>query len=800
MTIYSYGDSLVASQEYFDGDELAAKVFVDKYALRNQNSELLEKTPEDMHWRIATELARIEKKKFKSPLSKEEIFQYLDRFNRIVPQGSPMFGIGNPYQYVSLANCFLVEPPEDSYGGILKTDEQLVQISKRRGGAGVDISKLRPNNTPTTNAAGSSTGIIPFMERYSNSIREVGQLGRRGALLVSLNVHHPEILNFITAKRDLTKITGANLSIKLTDEFLNAVEQNTTYQQRWPVDSNNPTITQDVQAKKIWDAIIENVHLMSEPGLLFWDTIIANTPSDCYKHYQSGGVNPCGELILEILGSCKLLLLNLFTYIQNPFTKQSEFDFDTFYEDGKIAQRFQDDIIDLELEAIQRIIQKIEKDPESLSVKDRELNMWKTIKEKAKTGRRTGTGITALGDTLAGLNLKYGNKKSIEITEQIYKTLKLACYESSVDMAEELGPFEGWNHQLEKNHPFLLRIKEDDPKLYNRMKKYGRRNIALLTTAPAGSVSLLCQTTSGIEPLYQLQYTRRKKHTPNDKDFRVDFVDKTGDKWMEFDIYHPKLKQWMDITGEKDITKSPWVCAMDVDWKNRIKIQAAAQKHNCHSISSTLNVADSITIEEINQIYFEAWRSGLKGITIYRQGSRDGVLIETKEIKDKNNRPKELQCNVHHTSIKGQKYFVLVGLWSDNKPYEVFAGKNGFLPSYITSGKIIRKKKNFYKAEFDDGDTELSPITAAMSDIEEGFSRMVSMALRSGADMNLIVCQLEKVGGDDIHSFAKCIARALKQYIPDNSTTGEKCPECGDNLVRVEGCPKCLSCAWSRCL
>ena len=519
--------------------------------------------------------------------------------------------------------------------------------------------------------------------------------------------------------------------------------------------------------------------------------------------YWTQGINVknCGEIILDELNACRLLLLNLFTYVTNPFTTESEFNFYLFYQDCKIAQRFQDDIIDLEIESINRIIKKIEDDPEALQIKDRELKLWKTIKQKTQDSRRTGTGITALGDVMAGLGLKYGSKKSIDMTEQIYKSLKLACYESSVDMAEELGVFTGWEYSREKNHPFLLQIKEDDSKLYSRMKKYGRRNVAILTTAPAGSVSILCQTTSGIEPVYQLQYKRRKKHTPNDKDFRVDFIDQTGDKWMEFDVQHPKLKQWMEISGHTNINESPWVCSSDVKWQDRIKIQAVAQKHNCHSISSTINLSADTTKEEIDKIYRAAWKADLKGITIYRQGSRDGVLIDSTHKEDKNKRPRELKCNVHHTTVKGQKYFVLVGLWSDGTPYEIFAGKNGFLPSGVESGTIVRKRKNFYKAIFNDKDeTELSPITATMSDNEEMLSRMISMALRSGTNMHLVVDQLEKIGGDDLQGFAKCIARVLKGYIPDNSAIeGEVCPECGSPVVRMGGCPQCQSCTWSRC-
>lgn len=799
---YSYQEALEASLEYFNNDDLAAKVFIDKYALKNREGDILEKTPTDMHYRIAKELAEVEKKKFQKPLTVEKIFTYLDKFKRIIFQGSPMFGIGNYYQYTSLANCFLVESPEDSYGGILKTDEQIVQICKRRGGVGIDISKLRPNHTPTLNAAGSSTGIVPFMERYSNSIREVGQHNRRGASLISLNVHHPEVLSFIQAKKDLKKITGSNISVKLTDEFLKAVEKNIDYQQKWPVDSDNPTISNYVRAKKVWDTIVDNAHQTSEPGLLFWDTVDRETPSNCYEEYTAKGVNPCGELLLSELSACRLLLLNLYTYVREPFTKKAYFDFEWFYNDAQIAQRFQENMIDLEVKSINRIINKIKQDPELLEIKNRELELWEKIKHKTISGRRTGTGITALGDTLAALNVKYGSKKSIEIVDEVYKTLKLACYQSSVDMAKELGPFEGWNYEKEKDNPFLLQIQQESPALYKEMKKYGRRHVSLLTTSPAGSVSILCQTTAGIEPVYELKYKRRKKVSANEEENNVDFVDQNNDKWVEFDIYHPKLKEWMEVTKQKNIEKSPWVCATNINWKDRIKVQAAGQKHNDHSISSTVNLAKDITKEEISKIYLEAWKSGCKGITIYRQGSRDGILIEKDENKDITKRPKSLPCNVHHTTIKGNKYFVLVGIWHDGTPYEVFAGKNGFLSTDIKTGHIIRKRKNFYKAEFNDKDeTELSPITATMSDIEESFSRMVSMSLRSGADMYLVVSQLEKIGGDDVHNFAKCIARALKQYIPDNTKMdGEKCPQCNADLVRIGGCPTCSSCSYSKCV
>lgn len=809
---YTYEAALEASLTYFEGDDLAAKVFLDKYALRDNNQKLLEQTPHDMHLRIANELHRIEKKKFKKPLSFEEIFSYLDHFRKIVPQGSPMYGIGNSYQYVTLSNCYVLETPLDSYASIHRTDEQLSQISKRRGGCGIDISNLRPEGTTIQNAARTSTGIIPFMERFSNSIREVGQNGRRGALMLTISVHHPQVLDFAKVKRDLTKVTGANISVRFTDEFLKAVENDEDYEQRWPVDSENPTVSKKVSAKKVWMEIIENAHAMAEPGLLFWDTMLRESPADCYSEqgFKTVCTNPCSELPLSPLDSCRLMLINCYSYVKNPFTKKATFDFDEFYKDVQVLQRLMDDMVDLEIETIDRIIGKIKRDPEANDIKRNELSMWEKIRKACVNGRRTGSGTTAIGDTIAALGIKYGSDESIKVTEKIYKTLKLGCYRASVDMAKEFGAFPVWDHELEKDNVFLNRIKEEDPELYKDMKKYGRRNIALLTTAPAGSVSVETQTTSGIEPLFMMSYTRRKKINPSDENARTDFVDPIGDHWQEFTVYHSKLKHWMAVNSSMDINKSPYYgcCAEDLDWTQRVKLQAACHKHVDHSISSTLNLPEDVSPEKVAEIYEAAWKSGCKGITVYRKNCRTGVLVENKEEKRGDRikktvapgRPKVLNCDVHHIKVKGEEYFALVGLLNGNEPYEIFAGKNGTIDKSVKSGTITKLKRGHYKVEFDNK-TEMNSLNDHCSDEQEALTRMSSTALRHGADIQFLVHQLEKVKGD-MHSFARSMSRTLKKYIKDDTkVTGECCPTCNsENLVRQEGCKTCKDCAWTACL
>lgn len=1182
--MHSYQEALKASLEYFGGDELAAKVFVDKYALRTVDNELMELTPEEMHRRISRALYEVELRKFgDDALSEQTIFDALDRFRYIVPQGGCMAGIGSP-SFVTLSNCYVVDPPEDSYGGIMWTDEQIVQISKRRGGCGVDISRLRPKGAVTHNSSRTSTGPMCFADRFSRTTREVGQAARRGALMTTMSVHHPDIIDFIESKKDRTRLTGTNLSVRLSDEFLCAVRDNTTYQQRWPVDSDEPKISREVCAADVWSAITKNAHEHAEPGVLFWDKIISESPADCYKEFQTAGVNPCSELSLSILDSCRLLLINAFSFVEEPFSRKPVFNWRKFYEYARIAQRLMDDIIDLELAAIERIIIKIQNDDEPSELKQRELNMWRRIHHNCETGRRTGTGTTALADTLAALNLPYCGKKSLAFVDRLYKTLKFGCYTSSIDMAKIVGPFSIWNAANETQCPFFLRFAEETCDLgdvvisgadvMKDMRKYGRRNIGLLTSSPAGSTSLETQTSSGIEPVFALSSTRRKKGNPTDEDFRVDFVDANGDHWMEFTVLHPKLKMWCDVTGEQDITKSPWhgSCAKDLDYVDRVKLQATAQRHIDHSISSTVNTPADTTVEQIQEIYMLAWKSGCfeagnyvftphgtvdiadiavgdsvythtgdisrvtqvfdlpvqdrtfytlkiaglghievteehpflvievnpkdskkqwheqrksqtwkkardikigdhvvspmcsvyidkintinisddvtnyivedglifssrslpwakdtarykcanshpipnqfildsdlmyflgwfiaeghysrgsllrfnlntnetdvakqicrivknkfniepksyvmktetgqslriefncsilsqwlentvgrgssnkklphwftrlnhhllnqlvlshfdgdagctisktlayqlllarnllrhrgyfrnnygqgylvsdrtndvlscakphhnswcyrvygiqtsqrsskvynfavdgddsyiingvaahncKGVTVYRDGCRDGVILDRTgvdkqkscdTIQDK--RPRVLPCDVHHTSVQGQSYFVLVGLL-DGKPYEVFAGKNGFIPTKVKSGTITRKRKNFYVARFDDTDDELSPITAATTEMEEMITRLTSLGLRYGADMHKVVQQLEKVGERKaMNSFARGVARVLKKYIEDGTSENEQCPECKSDMIRQEGCVKCTSCAWTRCL
>lgn len=818
MTKYSYKEAFDASVSYFGGDELAAKVFVDKYALRKRDdNSLLEKTPDDMHWRIANEIARIERKKgFTKPYLPSEVFDFLKGFHRMIPQGSPMYGIGNKEQYVTLSNCYVIDSPEDSYGGIHNTDEQISQISKRRGGTGLDISHLRPDGSATQNSSRNSTGIIPFMERFSNSIREVGQDGRRGALMITISVHHPQVLDFANVKKDLTKVTGANISVRLSDEFLNAVMKDELYEQRWPIEGT-PVISRMVRAKDVWDEIIKNAHGMAEPGLLFWDNIIRNSPADCYSSFgfKTVSTNPCSELPLSVLDSCRLLLLNLFTYVNNPFKEDAYFDYARFYQDAQIAQRLMDDIVDLEIEAVERIIDKLESDPEPYHIKSREINLWTRVRQNCINGRRTGTGTTALGDTIAALGLKYGSDESLKVSEKIYQVLKFGCYKSSIDMAEELGPFPIFNGKLESECLFFQRFKNEYVELNDglilsgkdliiSMNKVGRRNIALLTSAPAGSASIEAQTSSGIEPVYSLIMYRSKKGNPGDEHFRVDRTDANGDSWMEFKVYHPKLKMWMDITGETDEEKSPYFgsCADDLDWKKRVELQATINRHVDHAISSTINLPSDVGVDKVAEIYETAWKLGCKGITVYRDGCRAGVLNKEATKKKEDGRPRSLPCDIHHITVQGKQYFVLVGLDEDDKPYEVFAGKNGVLDKAIKRGAILRKKKGFYQlvSEDDAKDILLAPVTATCDEHEEIITRLTSLNLRGGTDIHLIVQQLEKVDGQ-LNGFAKSVARTLKRYIKEGTIEhGESCPSCGGaNIIRQEGCITCKDCGWSKC-
>lgn len=822
---YTFEEAFKSSVEYFAGDELAAKVFVDKYALRDNDGVLHEKTPSDMFKRVASEFARIEAKKFKVPLSEQKILGLMENFKYVIPQGSPLFGIGNNYQFVTLSNCYLLDVPEDSYSSILMVDHQLVNISKRRGGVGIDLSNLRPAGAMTRNAARTSTGVPSWMERYSNSIREVGQAGRRGALMLTLSIHHPDVMKFATIKNDPTKVTGANISLRLTKEFLAAVEADKEYELRFPVDYKErgipPLVTKMVKAKEVWNAIINSAWMRAEPGLLMWDNVTENTPADCYEDYKSRGTNPCSEINLSPLDSCRLMVLNLLSYVTNPFTEKAEFNYKLFTEHAKITQRLMDDLVDLESEKIDMIINKIKSDPETADIKRTELELWTRIKKNNDEGRRTGTGITALGDTLAALGITYGSEASIFMTEAIYKALKLAAYESSVDMAEELGKFKVYDSEKEKNCPFIKRLAEDSPAIYKRMLKHGRRNISLTTTAPCGSISLMARTSSGIEPLFTLAtYTRRKKVNPNDKNARVDFTDAMGDKWQNYTVMHPTAQKWIEITGNTDLSKSPWAggTSGEISWTRRVDLQAAAQKHVCHAISSTINLPEEATKEQIAEIYETAFRSGCKGITVYRDKCRDGVMIkeekakpevpyEPTEVKMHNKiiktqapkRPESLKCDVHHIKVTGQEYFVIVGLWADGTPYEIFAGKNGHLPKEVKHGEVIKKKRGEYTFAHEGG-KKFENVSKHVTDDQEAITRLLSSNLRHGADISFLVQQLEKVNGR-MDGFAKALSRALKKYLKDGTKVfGETCGSCGSaSIERREGCITCMSCGWSKC-
>ncbi len=821
-----YEDALKRSVKYFEGDELAASVFLGKYALSDDNGDITEKTPKDMHNRLAREFARIEAN-YSNPMSEEEIFSYLDGFKYIVPQGSPMSGIGNDKQIMSISNCFVIDAPFDSYGGITLTDQQQAQLMKRRAGVGFDISTIRPRGLPTTNAAKTTDGITVFMERFSNTTREVAQGGRRGALMLTLSVHHPDVEDFINIKRDLTKVTGANISLRLSDDFMNAVKNGDKYDLYWPLDSDNPVITQKADAREIWDKIISAAHQVAEPGLLFWDTVIRRSPADNYPEFATVSTNPCGEITLSGYDSCRLLLLNTLSYVKKPFTDEAEFDVELFGKLAYKAQRLMDDMIDLELEQIDKILAKIDADPEPEYIKRTERELWERIRTSCVRGRRTGLGVTAIGDAIAALGLVYGSEESIAKVEEIYKLMTTNSYMSSIDMAIERGSFDAFDYEVEKDNEFINQVIAELPEEYaTKWKETGRRNIANTTTAPAGTVSTLTQTTSGIEPAFLLSYTRRKKINQSDKVATVDFVDELGDKWQEFTVYHHGFKKWMDITGKSDPKESPYFGATsaDINWRNKIKVQAAAQKWVCHAISNTTNVPKDIDIETVKDIYMTGWELGTKGVTIYRDGSRSGVLVSgTPKIEEDNairtndapKRPIELTCDVHHMTVLGEKWLMFVGLL-DGRPYELMGGLSKYvsIPKRVRSGKVVKVNgTTSHPAHYDfHYDYEEDPEDATViKDINEAFenatyaafTRTISLALRHGTPVRYVVEQIQKGAEkeDDLFSFSKAASRVLKQYIEDGlEIKGKKCLDCGsESLIYEEGCSKCVSCGSSKC-
>lgn len=840
-TTYSFEEAISATTQYFKGDEMAAKVWVSKYALKDSFGNIYELTPEDMHRRLAREIARIETK-YANPMSEEDIFNLLKEFKYIVPQGGPMTGIGNPYQIASLSNCFVIgsNGDADSYGGIMKIDEEQVQLMKRRGGVGHDLSHIRPKGSPVLNSALTSTGVVPFMERYSNSTREVAQDGRRGALMLSISSKHPDAEKFIEAKMEAGKITGANVSVKIDDEFMRAVIDGTPYVQQYPIDSPNPKYRQEVDARKIWKKIIHNAWKSAEPGVLFWDTVINESVPDSYADlgFKTVSTNPCGEIPLCPYDSCRLLALNLYGYVDNPFTKEAKFNFELFKTHVHAAQRIMDDIIDLELEKIDAIQAKIDRDPEEDEIKSVERNLWSKIRQKAIQGRRTGTGITAEGDMLAALGLQYGSEIATDFAVEVQKTLAIEAYRSSVYLAKERGPFPIFDAQRERNNPFINRIKNEDEELYADMQKYGRRNIALLTIAPTGTTSLMTQTSSGIEPVFLPYYKRRRKVNPNDQNSIVTFTDEVGDSWEEYNVFHHKFLTWLEVNGhnpeevksytEEELQKlveiSPYhqATSNDIDWISKVRMQGMIQKWVDHSISVTVNLPKDISEEMVAKVYETAWESGCKGCTVYRDGSRDGVLISTKkEKKDENSieekrppkRPEVLDCEIIRFKNNHENWIAFVGLYNGT-PYEIFTGLSEEdilpIPKAITKGRILKiKDENGSRYDFQYIDrygytNTIGGLSHMFNKEFWNYAKLISGVLRNGMPITDVVNLIGslRLDNETINTWSAGVERALRRYIPNGTKakTGKKCTECGsESLMYQEGCLTCQSCGYSKC-
>ncbi len=843
---YTSDEVMEASLKYFQGDDLAAKVWTTKYALKDSYGNFYELTPDDMHHRLAREIARIEKK-YPQPLSEEELFELLRNFKYIVPQGSPMSGIGNNFQIASLSNCFVIgfDHDADSYGGIIKIDEEQVQLMKRRGGVGHDLSHIRPKGSPVKNTALTSTGIVPFMERYSNSTREVAQDGRRGALMLSISIKHPDAESFIDAKMEANKITGANISVKIDDEFMKAALEGKPYTQRFPIDEPEPRVKKEIDAATLWKKIIHNAWQSAEPGVLFWDTIIRESIPDCYADlgFKTISTNPCGEIPLCAYDSCRLLAINLYSYVDRPFTSEANFNFELFKKHVALAQKIMDDIIDLEIENIDKILAKIKSDPEDEEVKRTERMLWEKIRAKTLQGRRTGVGTTAEGDMLAALGYRYGTTEAIDFSEHVHKTLALSAYRSSVTLAQERGAFSIYDSKREENNPFIHRIRQADPELYNDMVKYGRRNIACLTIAPTGTTSIMTQTTSGIEPVFMPVYTRRRKVNPNDKNVQVDFVDDNGDSWEEYTVFHHKFVTWMEANNypttkkysknEIDdlVAKSPYykATANDINWLKKVQMQGRIQKWVDHSISVTINLPAETTEELVADLYEEAWRCGCKGVTVYREGSRSGVLVSMDEAqKEKQDekkvcfpvtegplvRPKELECDVVRFQNAKDKWIAFVGL-KDGRPYEIFTGladdEEGIsLPKTVTHGKIIKTVDENGNKRYDFQFTNKRGYKTTVEGLSEKFdkefwnyAKLISGVLRYGMPIDQVVKLVSglQLDSDSINTWKVGVERALKKYIPDGTQAdGQTCPSCKQKtLIYQEGCLTCKNCGYSRC-
>lgn len=845
MKTYTYDEVFKNSLEYFNGDELAARVWATKYALKDSFGKIYEKDPDDMHWRLANEIARIEKK-YANPMSAQELYELFRGFKYIVPQGSPMTGIGNNFQIASLSNCFVIgnEPAADSYGGIMKIDQEQVQLMKRRGGVGHDLSHIRPHGSPVLNSALTSTGVVPFMERFSNSTREVAQDGRRGALMLSVSIKHPDAEHFIDAKMETGKVTGANVSVKIDHEFMQAVVNNTKYVQQYPIDSPNPVYTKEIDARKLWSKIIHNAWKSAEPGILFWDTVISESVPDSYAQFgfRTVSTNPCGEIPLCPYDSCRLIAINLYGYVENPFTPEAKFNFELFKKHVAHTQRIMDDIIDLELEKIDAILGKINADPEDPEIKRVERRLWEAIRIKAEEGRRTGIGITAEGDMLAALGLRYGSEDAVDFSIEVHKTLALEAYRASVNLAKERGAFPIFDSHLERNNPFINRLKAEDEGMYRDMVKYGRRNIALLTIAPTGTTSLMTQTTSGIEPVFLPVYKRRRKVNPNDTNVKVSFVDEVGDAWEEYNVFHHKFLTWLEINGydpeavktynddqvQELVKKSPYYKATsnDVDWVSKVQMQGQIQKWVDHSISVTINLPETASENLVDELYVTAWKSGCKGVTVYREGSRSGVLISNKKEEKKDTattapsdiigplkRPKVLEADIIRFKNESEDWIAFIGL-KDGRPYEIFTGITDEdtlpIPKSITKGKIIKVKEEDGTTRYDFQYTDKYGYTNTLGGLSRlfnkeywNYAKLISGVLRYGMPIPGVVNLVTSlnVDSDTISTWKNGVVRALKKYIPNGTTVQKgKCGECGStSLVYQEGCLTCTTCGNSKC-
>ncbi|MCB0480989.1 MAG: adenosylcobalamin-dependent ribonucleoside-diphosphate reductase [Flavobacteriales bacterium] len=841
--IYSKEEVLTQSLSYFDGDELAATTWMNKYALTNLDDQFLEATPDAMHRRLAKEFARIEAGyderihlngstsllsaygQNRKALTFEKIYNLFKDFKYVIPQGSVMASLGNRFRLASLSNCIVMPALYDSYGGVFLADQQLAQLFKRRCGVGIDISGLRPSGTAVSNSAGTTTGAASFMERFSNTTREVAQNGRRGALMLTMDIAHPDIEEFITKKQDLNKVTGANVSIRLSDEFMEAVEANSEYTQRWPIDSNEPKYTKTIDARELWNTIVKCAHNTAEPGLIFWDRQHKYSTSSVYPEFKNVSTNPCSEIAMQGGDSCRLIAINLFSFIKKPFTPEASFDAEKFYEVTYESQRLMDDLVDLELEAVQRILNKIESDPEPDSTKQVEKDTWKLLYETGKKGRRTGLGFTALADAMAALNLKFDSAKAIKEIEKIMKLKARAEFDSSIDMAIARGKFEGFDPKIERTSEFVQMMKKELPEVYSRMMKHGRRNISISTVAPTGTLSMLAQTSSGIEPVFMLSYTRRRKVNPTENKENIAFVDEMGDSWEEFKVYHKKLKDWMTISGKTDENQSPYYqsTANEIDWKQRIALQSVVQKYVTHSISSTINLPHDVTLEEVGNIYLESWKKGLKGITVYRDGSRAGVLISDEKSKEQSiqeiiesvppPRPKKLEAEVVRFQNNNEKWIAVVGLMN-GKPYEIFTGhaEHSFiLPAYVEKGLVVKKKKKNSSNRYDFRYTDREGYRVTIEGLSRSFNqeywnyaKLISGVLRHGMPIPFVVHLIENLHLDDqsINTWRNGVIRALKKFIPNGTQAADRiCPECKDpnGLIYEEGCLTCKSCGHSKC-